>query len=214
MSNHSRILPLLALATVLGAQEPVRLEAFGAFTQGYDSMKKATYATYGLTVGGGIVTTIPDSKMPLRAGLAFATFPGKQHGSAKSSLGLTQFTVDAGFGPDASRLKGFFGLSLNKWSVKNTGTETYAKDATNNWRPVSVFAVKNTSGLKVGLRLGANYAVNEHWSVDLAVQQVELGGASKYAKVLPDGSLDTDPNLGMRGTINPAWVQLGARYTF
>lgn len=214
MSNYTRTIPFLALTTLLGAQEPLKLEAFGAFTQGYDSLKKATYATYGLTAGGGIVTTIPGSKMPLRAGLALATFPGKQHGSAKSSLGLTQLTVDAGFGPDTSRLKGFFGLSLNKWTVKNAGTETYAKDKTGNWAPVDVFAVKNTSGLKVGLRLGANYAVNTHWSVDITIQQTELAGASRTAKVLPDGSLETDPNLGMRGTINPAWIQFGARYIF
>lgn len=214
MSNYLRILPCLVLGTVLGAQAPVRLEAFGALTQGYDSMKKVTNATYGLAFGGGIVTTIPGSRMPLRSGFSYAAFPGAQHGSAKSSLRLAQFTVDAGFGPDDSRLKGFFGLSLNKWGVRNSGVETFAKDKTNNWMPVDVFPVKDTRGLKVGLRLGAIYALTDHWNVDLTIQQVELAGASRYAKQLPDGSMETDPHLGMRGTVNPAWVQFGARYTF
>ncbi|BDU75817.1 hypothetical protein [Mesoterricola sediminis] len=146
----------------------------------------------------------------------------------KSSLTDLQLALDIVFPAFTPRMKGYVGLTANRYHVKNTGTESYyfASDYASSYTypfngrimPLNVFAVKNDKGIKGGIRAGLEYAFDRHWSADLALQLTELGpGIAVTTDTLPNGKANSKKNPFNevnRGPVNPSWLQFGARYRF
>jgi hypothetical protein len=97
-----------------------------------------------------------------------------------------------------AELRGVVGLSLNTYSASFSGTE-----GTDKSNPATNFPFKGCSGVKLGYRLGLEYAVNKQISVEMLMQQTELAG-----------KMIAGDDRTRKGGINPAWLQLGVHYNF
>lgn len=100
-------------------------------------------------------------------------------------------------------LRWITGFSLNRYTVSNEGTpreDTVGKYA-------RYWAAVPDHGLKVGLRVGAIYHLDRHWSVELLTQVTELGRSPEAVagRLLPSA---------VKGPTNPAWLQLGVSWHF
>lgn len=208
MSNSLKMLAGLAVSGTLAMAQAPQIELHFGVTSAHESLKKVTHASTGLLFGGSLRLSLPGTNIPVRYSLSAGTFPGRQHGTIKSNLGLLQAAVDVSFS-ESARLNPFFGIALNKWRVQNSGTETITPDSVPGKPfPQYVWAVSGTKGVKAGLRMGVDYGLTAQWTVQALVQVSELGGG-EIASAQPTAT--TRLNLG---SVNPSWFQIGARYTF
>jgi len=231
----------LAAALLLGALPsramdlPFRTSVDLSLVTGTDALTKVTHRSGlgGAALGAQATLDLPFEGLEGRLGLQGTLLPGRQHGSARTDLRHIQCSGDLVFATRFPGLKGILGLSANRYSVTNSGSETFEIRETvipnllkptveYNKIPVSVWEVttEDAAGLKLGLRLGAEYRLTSHLSVQALFQVTELGG----------GESQLDPNLPSttpanqkdalkflrfnRGAVNPSWLQVGARWTF
>ena len=79
--------------------------------------------------------------------------------------------------------------------------------------PVSVFAMKDTQGLKLGVRVGMTYTLRQHLHAFIAVQVAEAAGGVVVSPVKnPDGTYST--GYTNHGSVNPSWLETSLRWCF
>lgn len=162
-----------------------------------DSLKKATNGGISASLQADYRTTLPGTEVATRVGLGLVAMPGQDRNGLKTSLNLAQAYGDLVLDLPAASLRGIVGLSLNSYTMSTTGTESLdPEDVAHH------FPVRDAKGLKLGLRLGLTYAFSRQVAGELLFQQTELSGKDL-----------ADPLVRVGG-INPAWLQLGVRYSF
>lgn len=165
----------------------------------FGALDKVTHNDSGFLITGAYTLKASDSDVAGRVSVSYATLPGKAHGALglSTDLNLLQLSGDVIFPTSVSNLSGVVGLSLNSYSVKNSGVESAtASDVDNH------FPVKDGKGLKGGFRVGVEYAFTKAVKAEILLQQTELGGQNAH-----------DPVLRIGG-VNPSWLQLGVSYSF
>jgi len=178
------------------------------------SLAKVTHRT--LSHGGslGITTRVPGTENEARLGFTFNWMPGSWHGTAKSSLTHRQFFADAFFNTRFQGLRWFLGISGNRYQLKNEGTETWVPSPVSSsyQDPGSVWALTpaevNGKG-RAGVRAGLSYRHDRHLATEFTFQTTELAVRAPYFTPPPDMKY-----RGSVGPVNPAWFQLGVRYTY
>lgn len=183
------VLPLSAQQAGWGIQ--------GGLIHGLESLKKATNASQGFHLGADYTTRLPHADMGVRAGAAFVAMPGSARHGLKTSLNLMQVFGDLWIPAGSPDLHVLAGLSLNHYSMSKSGSESLEPTAVDRH-----FPVRDVKGLKFGVRLGVSYRFSERFSGEALLQQTELAGKDL-----------SDPRV-RAGGINPAWIQLGVRYSF
>lgn len=215
---------VLGCCGALTAQERgTQFDVTASLLLGHQSLKKATHNDQAYGLSTGVKFLLPKVDLPIKLGLAAYDMPGKDFGSIKSSLKLTQFYTDFYLTSKLPNWAVKFGLSANKYKVTNTGTETWAEDPMNPdgaWAPQYAWAVTQDKGLKIGYRLGVDYAMSRHWGAELLFQLTELsGGEAKTTSETVTDPWTGQPTVVVKqwpnyGAVNPSWLQLGVRYTF
>lgn len=197
MTNRIRTFLLGALVLPLAAQEST-FTVGGALINGLESLKKATNNGTAFLVGADYNTVVWSTQVPARIGLSFAAMPGSERYGLKTSLNLIQIHGDILLDGPTAAWHPVLGLSLNKYSMSRSGNENLDDSTDVNHH----FPVRDVKGMKVGFRVGLDYAVNNKWTVELMFQQTELAGK------------DTVDPYVRQGAINPGWIELGARFKF
>lgn len=188
---------LLGLLALPLAAQTSPFSAGGALIVGLDSYKKAVNSSTGFLANAGWDTTVYKSGIPARLSFGVGLMPGKETNGLKTSLTLLQFSGDILINTDLEGLRGVIGLSVNKYSAKFAGAESpSALDVDHH------FPFHDVSGLKGGLRLGFEYAFNKRIVGEALLQTTELAGRQRNDALIRNGA------------VNPAWLQLGARYQF
>ncbi|MBS1766943.1 MAG: outer membrane beta-barrel protein [Acidobacteria bacterium] len=208
------------LAAPLSAQEkPITFNVGAAYMSTFDDIQNVTHKSSGYQISLGMTTHLLGTDVPFRATLSDNVLPGSTHGitNLKSSLNGVQLAGDVLIASGVNNLSFVTGLSINKWSLSNKGTEPV-----NEWLPQdpgagapppgtqdyqyhadNYFVLKSDKGIKFGARLGLEYQFNQHWSSDLMFQIIELGTGAKNA----DGT-------SIVGGVNASWAQIGVKFHF
>lgn len=177
-------LPLAAQSTSIG----------GGLIVALDGLKKATNNTTAFQLNAGYETKVPGTEIPTRATLTGAIMPGSEEDGLKTSLQMLMLSSDILIETPVQGLRGVAGLSASVWKQKLSGAEPTATGKT--------FPMESVNGVKLGFRLGLEYAFTKNVSGEFLFQQTELSGKN------------TTTTLVRRAGVNPAWFQLGVRYTF
>jgi len=196
---HLSLLSLLALP--LAAQDTgfsVGGGLIAAPKTYFGAYDKVVNNNLGYYVNGAYTVKTAETDLTGRFTASLSSMPGKSRDNGlKTSLSLFQVSADLVFPVGVEGLSGVFGVSLNKFSVSNTGTESVTtSDVANH------FPVKDGAGIKGGFRIGAEYAITKNVKAELVLQQTELGGQN-----------GADP-VKRAGGVNPSWLNLGVRYSF
>lgn len=218
---------LAMLATPLSAQEKaLTFNVGGAYMGTLGDVQKVTAQDSAYQVSLGFTTHLYKTDVPFRVTLSDNMLQGKTHGvtGIKSSLNGIQLAGDVLINSGVENLSFVTGLSINKWSLSNKGTEpaggylafdpsqnvVSSSDPTGNPtydpirnNPNNFFNLNEDKGIKFGARLGLEYRFSEHWTTDLLAQIIEVGTSAKNAN-----------GDSIRGGINASWVQLGVKYHF
>lgn len=210
--NRLPILTVLAgiLAVPLSAQtKSWSLDAGGALLWAAPALEKVTHNKMGYQIEGGFSFKFPNG-LPSRVSVAHYEMPGKDFGTIKSSLKLNQIAWDLYLDSSLKQWVFKVGLSGNRYSVANSGTETWVTDGHNpsGKSPQYVWAVTSSGARswKLGIRAGVEYRWTPKLTSELLFQATELSGGERRGA--PNA---TYPNYG---GINPTWIQFGCRYTF
>ncbi len=199
---------MAAFGSTLVAQTSPRFSVHSALFMGSNDLKKATNSGSGFALGGAYDTTFPASDTRVRLGLSYNAMPGKVQGKdLKTSLASLQLSGDAHIRLPLPGLALVVGLSVNKYRVKNEGTPSTGTASGVTYYN-SAFSITNADGLKLGARMGFDYALHPRVSLEALYQLTELG---RGPKELGDHYVSWDI---ARGPINPSWLQLGVRYHF
>ena len=221
---------LTAMATTgLQAQDIQGFGAGASLLSGIGATKAAIAANSGFTVWGSY-TFKTDAGIYVRPGLAINTLIGSDvnavpaNADALAATGpytipgsaikhnLTSGQVFAVFVVPIfnNRADWIVGLSLNKYRLKVSDalagqySPVDLDAATRSGSPVvrsgDANGTLSVPGYKFGLRFGVDYRINKQFSVQLLLQQTELGRIYSKATQMP--------------TLNPAWLELGASYKF
>lgn len=191
---RSSLLGLMALPL---AAQGAGFSLEGGLLVGTDSLKKATNASLGYHLGADYGAHVPDTQVPVRFGVTFASMPGSGRNGLTTSLTLAQAHGDVFIDTPSPAWKALLGLSLNRYSMSRSGTESTVEGDVDHH-----FPVRDVKGLKMGLRLGVSRAFSARWSAELLFQQTELAGK------------DLEDPLIRRGGINPSWFEVGVRWHF
>lgn len=164
----------------------------------FGSYDKVVNNNIGYYANGAYTMKTAETDVTGRVTASYFSMPGKtKSNNLKTSLSLFQISGDVIFPTGVEALDGVVGLSVNKYSVSNSGVESAdPTDAPNH------FPVKDGAGLKGGFRLGVEYTFTKAIKAELLLQQTELGGQN-----------GNDP-VKRAGGCNPAWLQVGVRYSF
>lgn len=184
-------------------------DAGGALLWAAPALTKVTHNSTAFEIGAGVGFKLPNG-LPTRISLNRYAMPGKDYGTIKSSLTLTQVAWDLYLDTSMKTWGCFVGLSGNRYSVVNDGYETWVGDGhnTSNKAPQSIWAVTNpaTQGWKLGIRAGVEHRWTPHLASDLTLQATELSGGERRGA--PTTNYPND------GGVNPTWIQVGLRYVF
>jgi hypothetical protein len=193
-------LAVLLATSPLMAQD-AGFSALGGFMYGFNSLEKVTGKISGMGLGVSYEKKIYKTANMFRLNLALNSFSiskdSKALPEASGSLTNIQLSGDVFLKMPAENLKFFAGISANSYSA------TYEAEPNPN-RPIASTAPieyepnNPTDGIKMGIRAGLNYRVDKSFSFDLTLNLTEMG--TSYT------------NNG--GGLNPAWVQISARYHF
>lgn len=224
-------LTIALMTTALAAQGPT-FDVTAGGSLALDGLKKVTHSSTAYHLGGGMKWLFKATDTPLRLGFTYHDMPGSQFGPAdrplRSSLKAYQLHLDAYLASGSPRYAFKFGISANRYTLKNRGEETWGADPMLpplEWLPgtvpIGTFAVEDARGVKLGLRLGVDFHFNRHWGGEILLQATELsGGKVKDLTVkVPD---ELAPYIGdtvtvkrpTGGPVNPSWIQVGVRYSF
>lgn len=187
-------LPLAAQSTGFNVGASVITAPAGYF----DSYSKVTNNDIGFIINAGYNTHVYETEIAARGTLSIGFMPGKDDHGLKTSLMQYQLAGDIFLDTALPELRGVVGLSINSYSASQSGTE-----GTDKGNAATNFPFKTCSGLKLGYRLGFEYAVNKQIAVEALLQQTELAGS----QIAGD-------DRTRKGGINPAWLQLGVHYNF
>lgn len=196
------------LSLPLAAGEPAyQLDAGGALLRALPTLTKVTHNPTAFEVGAGVSFKLPNG-LPLRVSLNRYAMGGKDFGSIKSSLALSQVAADFYLDTSLKTWKCFVGLSGNRYSVNNSGVEAWVTDGHNSSgkTPQYIWAVTNAAanGWKLGIRAGVEHRWSAHLVSDLTFQGTELSGGERRPVT----------NYPNDGPVSPTWLQVGLRYTF
>jgi len=162
--------------------------------RGFDAGLNLTYATgalkdqftkrnLGFIVEGGYTGRLAATDVPFRTGLAINYFPGSDEGGVKASLMGYQLSGDIFINSGYENLRLVTGISVNKWQTKVEAA--------------GLSTSETVKGVKLGGRMGLDYAINNHLSASVMLQVVEYGTDALQTK-----------------SLNPCWLQFGAHYRF
>ena len=199
------------LALPLAAEAPALTYDAGALVLwGAPALTKVTHNNKAYGFDAGVSFTFPNG-LPSRVSLNRYNMAGEDYGTIRSSLWLTQVAWDLYLDTSLKSWRCFFGLSGNRYSAVNNGTETWKLDGHNtgtNKSPDSIWAVTTDGarGWKLGIRVGVEHRWNAHLVSDLTFQATELSGGERRG-----GTSSGAPN---DGAVNPTWIQAGLRYSF
>jgi len=197
MSKTIRTFLLGLLALPMAAQQ-TPLTVSGAVIGALDGLKKVTHAPLAGIVGADFIGEIPASELPVRIGLSYAAMPGKERFGLKTSLSLIQLHGDFFLEGPSKSLRVIGGLSVNKYKMyKNTHEDADPFDIEHH------YPIRDDKGLKLGYRLGVEYALTPAIALEVLFQQTELAGKD----------FNNDP-LVRQGGVNPCWLQAGVTYHF
>jgi hypothetical protein len=186
-----------SLALSLAAQD-TGFSVNGGLISALDSLKKATNNGTALQVGADYHTRVWTTEVPARVGLTFASMPGSEWNGLKTSLTLFQFHGDLLLDGPGPAWHPVLGVSLNHYSMSTSGTEDLADPLDHDHH----FPVGDVKGLKIGVRVGLDYAISRKLELELMFQQTELAGKNL-----------ADPMV-RAGGVNPAWLEFNVRYRF
>lgn len=179
-------LAVLLTAPPLLAQDAGFSVQAGIF-YGFDSLEKVTRNKTGGAIGVSYENNVYKTSNMFRLNLLWNMYPGSTDSIAapdiKTSLTSIQLSGDIFLRTSVENLRFFAGLSANKYSA------SYDPEPDPN---------KEADGVKLGIRCGLDYRLNNRWSFDATFQLTELG--TSYA-------------VG-GGGLNPAWMQFSARFHF
>lgn len=191
---RTSVLGLLALPL---AAQGTGFSLAGGLLAGGDSLKKATNQSSGFLLGADYGTHVMGTEVPARLGLSLASMPGKELNGLKTSLSLTQLHGDVFIQTGSPAIHGLVGLSLNRYSMSRTGVESDVPEDVDHH-----FPIRDVSGVKLGLRVGAAFTLSDQWSLEVLFQQTELAGK------------DLEDPMIRRGGVNPGWFELDLRWRF
>jgi len=172
--------------------------------QFFGAYDKAVHNNMGFFATAGYDFKIYQTDVDSRASLTFGMMPGKELNGLKTSLTLIQLSDDIFLPLGSESLRGLFGFSANFYSASFSGTESTDRNDVDHH-----FPFKDADGLKLGFRLGLDYAITKNLSAELLFQQTELAGSD-----ISELDSPTQQAYVRRGGINPSWLQLGVRYSF
>ncbi len=198
------------LTLPLSAQTPAwNYDAGAALLWSAPALTKVTHNSTAFAVGVGVSFKLPND-LPTRVSLNRYAMSGKDYGTIRSSLTLTQVAWDLSLDTSLKTWSCFAGLSGNRYSVVNNGTETWVTDGHNPTAkaPQYVWAVTNDASRswKLGIRVGVEHRWTPHLVSDLTFQATELSGGERRGA--PNTNYPND------GGVNPTWIQVGLRYAF
>lgn len=188
---------LMGLLALPLAAQSTNFSVGGSVLLGLDSYKKAVNSNLGFMIDGGWETTLLKSGVPARVTLGAAFMPGKDLNGLKTSLTDIQLAGDILLDTGVERLRGLFGISLNRYTARYSGEES-----TSLFDVDHHFPFHDVNGIKGGLRLGLEYAFTSRLAGQVIFQNTELSGRER-----------SDP-LIRKGAVNPAWIQFEGRYRF
>jgi hypothetical protein len=168
----------------------------GGFISALDSLKKATNNSVAFQVGADYHTKVVGTEVPARVGLTLADMPGREWNGLKTSLKLYQFHGDVILDGPTANWHPSLGFSLNRYGMSRSGLENVDNPLDKDHH----FPVRDTKGLKMGVRVGLEYTVSRRLGLEVMFQQTELAGKDM-----------TDP-LIRAGGINPAWFEFNVRF--
>jgi hypothetical protein len=192
----------------LGASANVMTDSTFGIAQNCGATLDAAYTWDSKTAG-----------LPLRVSFGYADFPAQGRvgiaGAAPSSyrIGLQdlQISLDAIAALSDSRLKLFFGFTLNKWQVDSQSSYWVPDGSAAGGAFQSGSVRGQVPGIKLGLHLGLERPFTDHLSGLVEFQASSLGTSSVFMA-------PADPSYGGSNTgntgVNPCWLQVGVRYHF
>jgi hypothetical protein len=185
-------LVVLIAASPLLAQEELKFSVQAGLGYGFDSLEKITKERKAGSLGVSYQSNIKNTRNVYRVNLSWNSFPGSFDEAAgfETSLQSLQLSADLFFYSPKKDLNFFLGLSANNYFAR------YSPKVNEEGEPLNTGV--SFDGTKLGIRLGLDYRYNEKWSFDATFNLTEYG-VTYRAKV---------------GGINPAWLQLSARYRF
>ncbi len=192
-------------ATPLTAQE-VKGGASVVVSLGYnlDQPYKTTANRTNMGAEFGYEMRLEDAKVNLRPLVGVISFPGSDAHGLKTGLTALQAGVEVLIPTSVSGLRTTFGLTVNKWSIKNSGVEV---------KNVTAFPIEDDKGIKLGLRLGLEFKVTDRFAIQTLLQGIELGRSPERLYVASAGE-NAPPNTLAKGGQNAAFVQVGVKYSF
>lgn len=195
----------LLVSAPLGAQgaDSKPFHVGGSLAYGFDQPYKTTNNHLAYSVELGYKVRIAGADAYFRPVLSANFFPGKEEAGLKTSLTGLQLAGDVLIATPVKGLHSVFGISFNKWTVKNTGTEIAG---------VTAFPITEDKGIKFGARIGLEYDVNESLAIFTTLQGIELGRSPKELVDLTSPSGGT--NALAKGGQNVAILQFGAKFKF
>jgi hypothetical protein len=170
----------------------------GGLISGFDSLKKATNSSTALQLGADYHTHVWSTDVPARVGLTFASMPGSQWNGLKTSLTLLQLHGDLILDGPGTAWHPVLGMSLNHYSMSRSGVENLDDPLDRDHH----FPVRDVKGVKIGVRIGLDYAINRNLELELMFQQTELAGK------------DLNDPMVRAGGVNPGWLEFNVRYRF
>jgi hypothetical protein len=191
-----RIFIRTALLGMLAMPLCAQFSASGGLILAFPSLKKATQTDLAFALGADYTSHLYGTEIPARVGLALASMPGKEVNGLKTSLTLVQLHGDVFIGAGPLRCLG--GLSINSYTMSRSGNENTQDPLDRDHH----FPVRDVKGLKLGMRLGMEYAITKTLALELTYQQTELAGK------------DLQDPMVRQGGINPGWAQLLFTYHF
>ncbi len=202
---------LLLAGAALSAQQTSGWKVGAALPYALDELQSVTGQRLGgLCLDGAYQGAYEGSNAFWRVGLGVNVFPGKEVDGVKRSLTGTQLAFDGVKPLGASRTSAIFGISLNGWSVKGTGTDRWGR--TND-------VSRSLTLSRLGFRLGIEHHFTDRWAFTALLQVAELGTDNEFLQVHPDELAKTSnllqnghPTRGRSG-VNPSWIQVGIRYS-
>ena len=207
---------LLGMGTQLSAQHLQRgWQAGASLPLAFDGLKDWTNQSFmGLCLDGSYQMPFPGTDIAfVRYGMGFNWFPGKKkdvgypYDERTISLMGLQANLDLLFQVGDTPFAIVTGLSINTW-MKDVESSFFHNNHTVNNSTSGT--VKNAFG-KLGFRFGAEYAINEKFTVQATIQLTELGTDREWVNEDYLGSWRE--TIGDH-RVNPSWMQLGVRYKF
>ncbi len=184
-------LMMIGLATLLSgglsAQDVKTFDVGIALPWSLNTLQNITNhsSVAGACVDFGYNGHVMDSAVPFRVSLGANIFPAGDPNSDGNKVRLDDYQLagDLFINTGYKGLSIVTGVSVNKWRMKTTAP--------------TVTTTETVKGMKIGGRIGLEYAINKSFSAHAMLQVVEMG-----------------VNGNASQNYNPSWLQVGAKFHF